>query len=314
MRNKLASMRDGDRGFVLIVVLWGLGVILVLAASFAVTTRSYTKSTGNRIINAQAQAHAETGVHLALMALLAAGAGKPETAPPIPLNGKPYVCQISPDATLAITVEDEGGKVDLNGASQALLTQLFEGAGADPERAEAITAALLDFRDADDERRDRGAEKDDYIAAGLPFGPKNGPLHAPEELEQVFGVDTELHRMVRSVVTVYSRRSGIDPSVAPLSLLAMLTKSVAPDQIGGNTERQRKAHAISRAFVTPSDKSAFTIRVEVHRPTGGVFVRESVVELPRSRQPAFRYLAWRRGDRSASNIVQSTIRPNECLG
>lgn len=296
MRKPGDCARSGDQGFVLIVVLWGLGVLLVLVASFSVTTRSFTKATANRVINAQAQAHAETGVHMALMALIAGRAGRPDTAPAVPLDGVPYACKAAAVTTLVITIDDEAGKVDLNGASAGLLQRLFSGFADDARHGEVATRALLDFRDADDVRRNNGAEARDYTVAGLAFGPSNAPLFAVEELEQVLGVSRELYLKVRPFVTVHSRRSGVDPTVASPTLLAALGGKPPPKRFDARSiEGQREDYLIPRKYNVPSDKTAYTVRVEVHRPSGGLFVQEVVIELLPSRSPPYRYLAWRQG-------------------
>ena len=91
-----------------------------------------------------------------------------------------------------VTVEDEAGKVDLNSASEPLLRALLAGAGATPVEVDRITAAILDYRDADNLRRPDGAEADEYRLAGRQNGPKNAPFDSIFELGQVLGVDAAL--------------------------------------------------------------------------------------------------------------------------
>lgn len=302
-----------ERGFVLIVVLWGLGLVMVLAASFGITMRSHTKATANRMINAQAEAYADAGVNLAILALIATRT--PGAAPPaIPVNGARHLCRIAETTVLAITIEDEGGKIDLNGATPQLLAALFRGFDAEPSRLADITDALLDFRDGDNSKRANGAEADDYRAAGLPFGPRNGPFLAVEELEQVLGLGTGLYRKIRPFVTIHSRRSGIDPAVAPVKLLAALTgeRPLASDMNARQIEHERADLEIPRPFVTPSERLAYTIRVEAHGAGGGLFVREAVAELPRTRHPPYVLRAWRRGDASPPLPDRSTKNLESC--
>ena len=79
-------------------------------------------------------------------------------------------------------IRDEGGKIDLNQVSEAVLRNLIEIVGVEPGRAEPIAAAIIDFRDEDDQRSPNGgAELREYRAAELPFGPKNAAFELVDE-------------------------------------------------------------------------------------------------------------------------------------
>jgi general secretion pathway protein K len=91
-------------------------------------------------------------------------------------------------------------------------------AGVGGRDADAVTDAILDWRDPDDQRRPRGAERSDYERAGK-VGPRNGPFATVEELREVMGVTPELYRRLEPIVTVNCLQAGIDPRVAPLAAL-----------------------------------------------------------------------------------------------
>ena len=112
------------------------------------------------------------------------------------------------------------GLVDLNAASPALLEWLLRGLGVAPDRAAALAAAIVDFRDEDDIPSINGAESTAYRAAGLAHGPKNAPFETVMELDQVLGMDVTLLGRLRAVTTVYSRQRGIDGAVAPREILS----------------------------------------------------------------------------------------------
>ncbi|MCH9013875.1 MAG: general secretion pathway protein GspK, partial [Proteobacteria bacterium] len=111
-----------------------------------------------------------------------------------------------------ISIQDEGGKIDLNGAPDELLRGLFLAAawtgpdgeilGLDPSEADALVDAIRDFADADDLKRLNGAEDRDYEAAGLPWGAKDAAFTAVEELQQVLGVTAPLYQAVAPALTV----------------------------------------------------------------------------------------------------------------
>ncbi len=116
-----------------------------------------------------------------------------------------------------IVINDVAGLVDLNAASLALLEWLLHGLGVAPDRAAALAAAIVDFRDDDGIN---GAESAAYRAAGLAHGPKNAPFETVMELDQVLGMDAALLGRLHAATTVYSRQPGIDGAVAPHEILS----------------------------------------------------------------------------------------------
>ena len=80
---------------------------------------------------------------------------------------------------------DEGGKVNLNTANASMLRAL---PGLDSE----IAASIVDWRDADSEPTDGGAEDEYYLALPRPYRTKNAPFETIEELLMVKGVKAEL--------------------------------------------------------------------------------------------------------------------------
>ena len=79
------------------------------------------------------------------------------------------------EGTATVVVFDCGSRVNLNLADQAALLTLFDGEKAPVE-------AILDWRDADDEPRPAGAEKDYYRSLTPPLVPANGFFDCPEEI------------------------------------------------------------------------------------------------------------------------------------
>jgi type II secretory pathway component PulK len=53
--------------------------------------------------------------------------------------------------------------------------------------ARAMTSHILDWRDADEQRREDGAERAEYRAAGRAYTPRNGPFESVDEVKQVLG-------------------------------------------------------------------------------------------------------------------------------
>ena len=60
--------------------------------------------------------------------------------------------------SVEVSVRPEASKIDLNAASPALLTSLFQKAGVDSERSMKLTDSIEDWRDPDSFARAHGAE------------------------------------------------------------------------------------------------------------------------------------------------------------
>jgi DNA uptake protein ComE-like DNA-binding protein len=93
------------------------------------------------------------------------------------------------DESFRYGITPESGKLNLNTATDAQLEQLLTPLLADlgVENAPELIAALLDWRDADEDVRDGGAEAEYYATLTPPYRPKNGVFDTVEELLLVRG-------------------------------------------------------------------------------------------------------------------------------
>ena len=288
---------QGDtRGFILIVVISALGILALVAASFAQITSSHVRTAASAVQSAGAEALADAGVQLAILDLVA---GQPADAPPrrFARDGTAQACEASDGNVLVISVQDEAGKVDVNAADERLIRALFS-ALVIPASA-AAADALLDFRDADDNRRPQGAERADYLAAGRQ-APKNAPLTVVDELEQVLGLTAVDVARLRPHVTVYSGQSGIAPSLASATLISLLSRqsaSTLPTDTSAtkeDAETESFLRQLPREFAGGSGGRYFSVRSEAHAGRA-IFVREAIVELSPSRARLYVVHRWYRG-------------------
>ncbi len=79
---------------------------------------------------------------------------------------------------------DEGAKLNLNTASLEMLLEL-------PGMTEQFAAAIVDWRDEDDEASENGAEADAYALLNPSYECKNAPFETIFELRLVYGADDE---------------------------------------------------------------------------------------------------------------------------
>jgi general secretion pathway protein K len=224
----------------------------------------------------------------------------PPTGAP-PANGSIRAYEVLGSRVL-VSVQNERGKIDLNTAQPELLKGLFQSVGESAEKSDELVAAIEDWRDDDDLPRLHGAETREYVAAGRPAGAKNGLFDSVDELQQVFGMTPELFRRVAPALTVYSRSSRIDASVAPPEALRAM---------GGLSEEEIQSLVSERDAPADDEEDAgeggvaptvrrfrgmFMIRSLAQTQRGAVFVREAVTQLTGSPEEPFKFLAWREGN------------------
>jgi general secretion pathway protein K len=132
---------------------------------------------------------------------------------------------------------DEGGKISLNRADEALLRKVFETLGLDSDEQEEVVDAIIDWRDSDDLHRLHGAEDEYYLKLPEPYRAKNGPFDSVDELLQVRGITRELFFGVRDrglgsddvppiplreVFSVFNRSANINVRTAPVAVLRVV--------------------------------------------------------------------------------------------
>ena len=134
---------SGESGFALVLVIWGLGLISLIALTVIISGRNRILAAANLIENAKAEALAEAGINLRRLELRAAFSG----GSPIQFatNGEPVLCTMPQGALAALAVEDEGGKADLNTAPPRLVSALLRGFGAGSREADQVAGAIAEF-------------------------------------------------------------------------------------------------------------------------------------------------------------------------
>ena len=199
----------GMRGAALLLVLWLVALLTALVGAYALTARieALQGRVGSR--GAMAQEIARAGMEYALVRV---ADRNPEThwQP----NGRAYAWRFD-GHDVQVRIIDETGKVDLNQADVPLLSRLMQVLGEPPDASDALAAAIVDWRDADDLSQPvGGAEDGDYAAAGRPYGAKDAPFETIAELEQVLGMTPDLYARLEPFFTLYSGRGQPDATYA----------------------------------------------------------------------------------------------------
>ena len=206
------------------------------------------------------------------------------------------------EGEVRVSMSDEDGKVDLNGAPPELLAGLLGQLGLDAEDAETMAEGSSISRSGPD--RPHGAEDPQYATAGRPAGAQDRPFAAASELLGVLGITPELYRRMRPYVTIFSGAEAVDPLRASRVVLAAIPgmtqqlieayAEAGPDEDPLASIDEDSAFDIE-PYLIPSREVMYTVRAEAGTAGGGVFVREAVIELTGEPGQPFRVHAWRRG-------------------
>lgn len=278
--------RDREGGFVLFSVIWIAGLLAVLATTFAISVKIHIKSQAHLAQAYQAELAAD-GLARLVSYRLAQTQFADAASTAVPLNGRGVSCALagngSPGAATAraiVAVQDQAGLVDLNQTSPRVLTEVLArlGVGA----AEAVSQAIVDFRDLDGSQYDGGGEEVNLVEGGP--GLKNAAFQSVAEIAQAVPERLARTSDLAPLFTVYALQEGVDPTVAPAKLKALLETVSAPAAEGG------------RLPTAPSPRKAFAVDVEVTLASGISFRRVAMITLLRLPDRPYALLEWRQGE------------------
>lgn len=280
---------DGDSGFILVAVIGVLLVLAIVGQAYSVSIQSHVRQMSAEVERARALALSEAGANLAIHNILEKQNARSPTRHELSAAGA-WECRLAGER-LAIVISDDAGRIDLNTADRAVIEALLSGLGIDRDRSSQLAAAIIDYRDSDDEPLPGGAEAEYYKSVGLTGLPKNAPFDVVEELSSVRGIDGELLGRILPFVTVYSGHAGIDPTVATDTLLSLLERGgsvpAASVRMGERTFR------LPQGMASPSPRRTYRILATGWTDSGGAAALEVIVRLGIGRGSEYVIRRWR---------------------
>jgi general secretion pathway protein K len=293
MRERVRHGPGTQRGIALILALWITILLTVIASGFALSMRSEAMATRNALSLARVRAVADGAIERVAFEL-----SRPQVPDAWQPDGASHSWQ---DGDISITVQavDEAARIDLNVAPDALLRSLFIAQGVDDDKATHLADAIADWRDPDDFKRPNGAEEADYRAAGLKYGPANGPFETVAELGRVLGMTGDIYARVVNLVTVYSRQPGINPNTASRDVLLALPNAT-PESVDTFIVQRTAAVAAkqpippfppAQSYISPRIP-VWRIRADAWLPDGVTFAREAVLRPSNDPARPLIALAW----------------------
>lgn len=294
--------RQRQKGIALILVLWVSVLIAVLLASFSLSARVEALQGRNLLDATRARYAAEAGLHRAAYELRG---NNPDTR--WVADGRAYPLTFE-GAEIEVQIYDETGKVDINVADVLLMAELFKLGGLEQVDADALAAAVMDWRDPDDLLTVNGAEEGEYKSAGRSYKPRNAPFETVSEVQQVLGMSFELYRELEPLMTIYSGRAQPNPAFASPEVLQLLP-GMNPDMVQMFVQQREQPGVPGQSpmplalpdgtpVVAQGGGLTYTIRSRATLPGGANASLEATVRLGASmvaRRP-FRIVRWRDGE------------------
>jgi general secretion pathway protein K len=246
----------GERGFALLIVLWTVGLLALLVTGLMGSTRTQIRSADMMRASAVAEAAADGAVHQAIFELHAGAWAADGQAHRVGIGA----------AAVDVTIEDQGGRINPNYSTTALMAALLDSAGVEPAKAMVLARRIFDWRTGTVESLEGGLKVDHYRQAGLPYGPADAPFTSVEEVGLVPGMTADIMQRLRPFLSVYQKG---DPSIGA---------GVSPGR-----SAVQDAELINHASVLTGMNSPYRVmRISATAVVaGGVrFVRSAVVRFP----------------------------------
>jgi general secretion pathway protein K len=280
-------MSDTQRGVALVLVMWLVALLAALVGAYATTARiEYMQG---RVLQGAvvADSAARAGLEYALVRVQEQEPRRAWLA-----DGRAYRWRYG-SADLEVRIVDESAKIDLNSADLQLLASLFRVLGADPSQADAVAAAIVDWRDSDSlSQAAGGAEDGQYAAAGLPYGAKDALFDTVAEVEQVLGMTPALYALAAPHLTVFSGLPQPDQRFASGEVLG----AMGIDPTMALAAREGPGDALGESPLG-SGSGTYSIDIRARLADGRQAVLRAVVRAGASGVPGTAYtpLRWEEG-------------------
>jgi len=295
----LNTTSSKQSGVALVIVLWIMLLITITTSAFTLMARMDSLEAHTILWSTKARLAAEAGLNMAVLSLR-----DPDELTRLIPDGRAWEVEYQ-GAKVEVRVTDERGKLNLNGAGEAELLQLFLANGLEQDQSELLAAAVLDWIDLDELPRPNGAELAEYESAGYQVGPGNRSFVMVEELLQVIGLPWELFQAIQPGLTVWSDDRGLpNPAYAPAeALLALpdMTRELADEFVQARHELETLgdlniALPSGQVAVAQGMGLTYSIVAKATLPNGIWDQIETTIRLEGSEngQP-FRIMHWREG-------------------
>ncbi|MGO9672601.1 MAG: general secretion pathway protein GspK [Methylocella sp.] len=281
----------GERGFIIVAVLWILMALAALASAFALYASN--SAVAARLSSDRLQADALISAGLELTALRIAGRSAED-----PRSFGEFQFQMG-GAAVTARFRSEGARIDLNAAPKELLVGLFTTLGAKPDDAAYFADRIVGWRKKN-EGTVQNKELDAYKDAGLKYGPRQSPFQNVAELRFVLGIPPEVVERAMPFVTIFNGLPQIDAIVAPPEVIEALPR-ISPDIVKTILDRretldQKSIQSLlgqAKDSVSFEPRKATRVNLAISFKAGRRVDAEAVILILDQDTEPYRILAWR---------------------
>lgn len=238
----MSIAEQARRGGALLMVLWLAAALAAIALTVASTVRSETERTTTAVDSLKAYYLATGAIERALLYLRWTGYRNPDGTPQF-YDGGPRMLFAFPSGQAVVEVIPETAKLNVNQVPPEQLYTLLLALGAGPDKAQEVTAAIVDWRTP----QPPGASSlwDQFSLGRNPsFPPRHASLEEIEELLLAKGMTPELFyggferdakgRLrprpgLKDCLSVYGATGSVDANTAEPAVLAAV--GLPPDLI-----------------------------------------------------------------------------------
>lgn len=275
-----------ERGYAMIAAIVGVAAFGFIAFELIAQNRGVLAEVRGEAEQAKLIAACNAGLYAAIH-----GLAEPDPTQRWGIDGRARTMQFG-DVGLVITIEDERGKIPVNGIIEEEAKALFQIAGATGDQLETLTDSFEDWQDADNTPRPNGTEAAGYASQGVK--PRNAGFHTLGELRQIRGMTDALYdRIVPATTVFFGESGGFSESTSQILALEVLGEE-GPNSLAVIQRQKQIAGDVPLAQpLVKMNYVARTLTVRVEARKGGAYLKRSgIVELTGNKDDPywFRYL------------------------
>lgn len=284
------ARRGGDRGFIVVAVLWMLAALAALALIYLTYVTNTAVTVAVNADRLQADALVNAGIELTAYRLTARSeASRPTSGT---FNARVGAGRVS------VTFRSEAARVDLNMAPKALLSGLMIALGVSATDAAIYADRILAWRSSTEPGQDN-PEDSYYRTTGAPYLPRHAPFPHSDELWLVRGIPAAVVERVLPFVTVFSNMRTVNLlDAAPQVVAALpgmspgLLQQVLRDRADPSVDPRTLVGLAGGANATVEGSKAYRVTVAVELPSQRRSLAEIVILLLDSGDEPYRVLSW----------------------
>jgi general secretion pathway protein K len=245
--------RHAERGAALLAVLWLSAALSAIAFTVATSVRAETERTITDVDALRAGYLADGAIDRALLYIQwGPNYRNPDGTPKYFQSPMPLLSFQFPTGMANVEIIPETAKLNVNQAQPVEIKTLLLLLGVDPARADAVTAAILDWRSPTPDGAFSQFDQH-YLSLVPSFQARHASFHEIEELLLVQGVTTDLfygsytrdeqgdllrHPALRDCLSVFGTKGVIDINTAEPAVMGAI--GITPDFVNAIVNRRRQ--------------------------------------------------------------------------